>query len=153
MLRITNGAGKSELITEQLVATLEAILSYESTFGYGPSSKLLRTMLDPEHAHLSARPWVKRDKWSDAERARKDALDTIRKGSIQTIASMLLDQLTYLTNGEHQMHQGVRELNATFDQRSVQKTNSGHGGDPVATRSKRPAPSNWGGAKNLTISM
>jgi len=77
---------------------------------------VLAVAADPERAQQENRPWAggsdtDKTRWlEDGSYDRRDAMGRIRRGSLQTTAAMLLDQLTQKTRGESEMHAGMRDL-------------------------------------------
>jgi hypothetical protein len=100
LLRITNGAGHPQDLAKQLAECTAAIDAYDDVHEL-PSEYIIQSMLD----HKAAR----HDGIAETERER--ALSQIRKGALQMVAAMLLDQGAQQRRGEKDIYAGIRLMN------------------------------------------
>jgi hypothetical protein len=84
-----------------------------------PDDQTIQAILDPDLTQQEYRPWIKENRAKFAERWRAsgdmdriEASRLIRRGALQSVASMLLDQLTQQRSGESEISQGMRLMEA-----------------------------------------
>jgi hypothetical protein len=106
LLRIANGAGRPGDLATQLAACTAAIDAYDDIQGTLPSEDHFQSILDYEAAWRDYHPGTK-----DAETERERAMSQIRKGALQMVASMLLDQGAQQRRGEKDIYDGIRLMN------------------------------------------
>jgi hypothetical protein len=114
LLRIARGAGRPEALKQQLEACLDVLVAFEQAHGIASAHVIRHEILDPDEAWRAARPRVEEGRqypnYADEEAERDDALRTIRRGSLQAVASMLLNQQPQYSTGENEMYDGISRL-------------------------------------------
>jgi hypothetical protein len=95
---------------------LKAFAAYHEAHGSLPSGNEIASILDPDKAYRDARPWI--DEWrkefekrGDVDPGaieREDAMQLVRRGALQVVAAMLLDQSTQRATGDHELFKGIR---------------------------------------------
>jgi hypothetical protein len=105
LMRIIRGAGKPWEIGQQAQALINSIIAYREAAGYSPSS-------DENYKSPIARRWPGRvDRFDKhGSRNRMWAEDIVIRGCLQIAASRLLYQNTQRRAGEHEMYDGLRDL-------------------------------------------
>jgi hypothetical protein len=118
LLRVAKGGGKPHYLPKQLNECLKAFGAYAEVHGTLPPAHEIFEILDPDNAFRDARPWVDENRKAMGEIAdgdtgeteREIAIGRIRRGALQAVASMLLDQLPQISMGEHDIYEGIRQL-------------------------------------------
>ena len=119
VLRIVRGAGKPHALLEQMEKVLSVSLKYRDLHGYWPYDLAAKSMrCDDEYNETIERARAGEidqqsvDRWrEDGTFERMHAEHTICRGALQTIASTLIGQTTQRASGNHELYEGVRELN------------------------------------------
>lgn len=123
IMRITRGAGASEKLGMQMVACLDAMVEYRDAAGHGVPSWVLNQMLDPDKAQAEFRPWARQD---EADMARWEAEGTldcedadrdVRRACLQIAASMLVNQLPQMSQGETDLFEAINRREAARERR------------------------------------
>jgi hypothetical protein len=118
LLRAAKGGGKPHYLPRQLNACLTAFAAYAEAHGTLPPAHEIFEILDPDKAFHDARPWIDENRKAMRQIAEEEAGETereiaigrIRRGALQAVASMLLDQLPQIRMGEHDIYEGIRQL-------------------------------------------
>jgi hypothetical protein len=116
LLRAAKGGGKPHELAHQLSRCLKAFAAYADAHGTVPPGPEIFDILDPEKAFHDARPWIDENRetmrqitdGATGEADREMAIELIRRGALQAVASMLLDQLPQIRMGEREIHEGIR---------------------------------------------
>ncbi len=104
LLRIIRGAGKPEEIIRQINELVRALAAYKDATGQWPPPHELASMLDIDRP----KDWTATLR--DAYLQRHYAAEQIIRGALQQAASRLLGQTPQASSGEHEMYEGIREL-------------------------------------------
>jgi hypothetical protein len=132
-LRIAKRGGRPRDLFEQLRACSAAFQEYIDAHGALPSDQQVHDILDCHLAWEQHRPWIKERRAEareifgvpdedDSESKRKEADRLIRRGALQVVASMLLDQLSQACMGESDVHAGIRLMNEAAAERRIHRT-------------------------------
>jgi hypothetical protein len=105
ILRIANGAGRPADLMKQLTRCTNAMQAYLEAHGRMPPEQLIRDILDCDRAFRGYRPWVEERRTKISE-----GMQLVRRGALQVVASMLLDQLTLQHKAEYDIHSGAGML-------------------------------------------
>jgi hypothetical protein len=108
LMRIARGAGRPNLLSRQLDACLDALRTYLKEHGSLPPAHTIQDILDPDAAYRGHRPWIAEERGSEIESDHELALREIRRGALQSVASMLLGQQPQFSSGENAIHEGIR---------------------------------------------
>lgn len=119
MLRIIRGAGKPYELVAQCNEVVKAAIKFKDAFGHWPPPHVLGEMLamyDEVHAmddKQAAGRFTKEDmdRWyEDGTMDRKYAIETIKAGVLQTIASQFVGQTLQQRAGESEMRDGINKV-------------------------------------------
>lgn len=113
LLRIVRGSGSPKYIRHQLENCIRAIEAYEKAHKSAPDA-LFRRALDCDAAQVEFRPWIKKLKKTN----RDEALKSIRRGSLQIAASMLVDTYAQQTAGESEVYKGIDRIYSDLDKQT-----------------------------------
>lgn len=123
LMRVARGAGSSADLSAQMVACLDAMVVYYDAAGNDVPSWDLDQMLDPEAAYAEYRPWIKADAEARAQWQADGTTDcaladqSIRRASLQVIASMLVNQAPQQRKGEVDFAEAIRGREAARERR------------------------------------
>jgi hypothetical protein len=123
LMRVTRGAGSSAQLSEQMVACLDAMDTYGKATGNEVPSRDLDQMLDPEAAYVEHRPGLEDDaeaqaRWvTDGTTECALADQSIRRASLQVIASMLVNQTPQQRKAEVDFAEAIRGREAARERR------------------------------------
>jgi hypothetical protein len=106
LMRVTRGAGRPHYVGRQAQALVEALSEYRDAIGYFPSPEEIANALAIERSPERI------EQMSDEEFDLFRAEHAIVRGSLQIVASRLLDQKTQETAGEDEMYKGLGEIEA-----------------------------------------
>lgn len=118
MFRVTRGAGNPYDLAPQMDICLKAFLKVYETHGNLPGHEV-HAMLDPVLTQQEYYPALKPDMakrveegtyYENGEMEREHGEEEIRRGVLQQIASMLLDQKLQSRRAETEIAQGIRSL-------------------------------------------
>jgi hypothetical protein len=104
LLRIIRGAGKPEGIVRQIDELVRVLVAHKDATGQWPPPHDLAAMLDIDRP----KDWTATLR--DAHLQRHYAAEQIIRGALQQAASRLLGQMPQASSGEHEMYEGIREL-------------------------------------------
>jgi hypothetical protein len=119
LLRIANRAGRPVVLMQQTAGCVAAFQAYVDAHGALPPSHEVHDMLYCGLAFREYRPWIEERRaemeevlgpLDDSELKRDEAMKLIRRGALQVVASMLLNQLPQQSRGESDIYAGIREL-------------------------------------------
>lgn len=137
LMRVARGAGSSAELSAQMVACLDAMVGYYDAAGNDVPSWDLDQMLDREAAYAEYRPWIKADAEAQARWEADGTTDcaladqSIRRASLQVMASMLVNQAPQQRKGEVDFAEAIRgreaarERRRAYDQARVTPTSQG----------------------------
>lgn len=155
MLRIIRGAGKPYELVTQFNEVVKAAIKFKDAFGHWPPSHVLGEMLamhDEVHAmdeKQAAGRFTKEDmdRWyEDGTMDRKYAIEAIKAGVLQTIASQFVGQTLQERAGESEMSDGINKVIAAR-KKSREYWDAKHPAPAKAksgTRRKTSAPRKFG---------
>ncbi len=118
MLRVIRGAGKPYELIQQFNEVVKAAIKFKDAFGHWPPSQVLGEMLamhDEVHAmdeKQVAGRFTKEDmdRWyEDGTMDRKYAIEAIKAGVLQTIASQFVGQTLQERAGESELSDGINK--------------------------------------------
>jgi len=112
IMRVAADAGDCHNVGLAVYASAEAYDDYRQTFGFFPSSDVLRSALNPEETWREFRPRSAEYSGPPHEMNMIAAKAKIKKGALRDLAGRYLNQLTHQGKGESLMMEGVREWNA-----------------------------------------
>lgn len=119
LMRIAKGGGRPEALLQQFEDCSKALRGYAEEHGLLPDARQVQQILDCDIALDEFRPWVRQQQSDVAglhrdadtgEDDRGEAMGLIRRGALQCVASMLLDQLSQQRMGEKDIGAGIRLL-------------------------------------------
>jgi len=124
ILRIVRGAGKPEALARDLLEAVKAMSEYREVMGQGVAPWDITAMLDPDDSDLELRPGRhpelspedRKARYEDGSAWLEEAMLTMRRGSLQIAASMLLGQNTQVRAGERELSRGAQEHHAALEQ-------------------------------------
>jgi hypothetical protein len=148
MLRIIRGAGKPYELVTQLNDVVKAAIKFRDAFGHWPPSHVLSEMLamhddvhEMDEKHAAGR-FTKEDmdRWyDDGTIDRKYAVQAIKAGVLQTIASQFVGQTLQERAGETEMRDGINQVIAA-KKKSREYWDAKHPA-PTRTSAKKRKPS------------
>jgi hypothetical protein len=124
-----------------MVACLDAMVVYCDAAGNDVPSWDLDQMLDPEAAYAEHRPWIKEDAEAQARWEADGTTDcaladqSIRRASLQVIASMLVNQTPQQRKGEIDFAETIRSREAAQERR---RAHDQARATPTSQERKRP---------------
>lgn len=117
IMRIAKQGGRPVELLLQMEACCKALREYADAHGCLPDAQLIQDILDCDLAWREHRPWIEERKAEVANLddngdsgfyEREEAMRMIRRGALQAVASMLVDQLPQQRMGENDIHSGIR---------------------------------------------
>lgn len=145
MLRIIRGAGKPYELITQFNEVVKAAIKFNSAFGHWPPPHVLGEMLA---MHDEAQAMDEKqadgrftkedmDRWyEDGTMDRKYAIETIKAGVLQTIASQFVGQTLQKRAGESEMSDGINKVIAAR-KKTQEYWDAKHGPTTETSRKKR----------------
>lgn len=111
LLRVTRGAGKPTKIAYDCSNVLKAVEEYKEITGSWPDGRIATEALSIRDPFIDD---PKFDRWRDE----MQLADEVLLGSIQVVASRMLDQKLQIKAGENQMSRALRGLEALKKERA-----------------------------------
>jgi hypothetical protein len=127
LMRVANGAGKPTAIVRQLSDCLVALREYCEAHQAAPTSEEFYEILRHESVWREHRPWIEQrrqdarelDPGDTSEDEREEAMQEIRRGALQMVAAMLLNQTPQRSSGEHRIAMAIRNIEEIRRQKSL----------------------------------
>jgi hypothetical protein len=127
LMRVANGAGKPHEIIRQLSDCLLALREYCTAHQAAPSPEEISAILSYESVWREHRPWIEErrqdaralDPGDTSEDEREAAMQEIRRGALQMVAAMLLNQTPQRSSGEHRVAMAIRNIEEVRRQKSL----------------------------------
>jgi hypothetical protein len=127
LMRVGNGAGKPHEIIRQLSDCLLALREYCEAHQAAPSSEEISAILRYESVWCKNRPWIEKrrqdatslDPGDTSEDEREAAMRELRRGALQMVAAMLLNQNTHRVSGANRIAMAIRNIEEVRREKSL----------------------------------
>lgn len=117
LLRTMRGAGRPVELPNMLIRMGQLLLDHRELTGAGMPGKFFTEALDLDATLVEFRPWMANRVFDD--NSVQDAEKMMVAGALQIAASTLMDQLTQVQQGRHQLLEGMRQRDMSLRRRNA----------------------------------